>query len=57
MSGLDLFGERSTADKGKTCDIYTLSDPRTGAVRYVGKSTQVKARFYNHLDYAKRPGR
>lgn len=53
----DLFGRVSTIDDGKTCDIYTLSDPRDGSVRYVGKSTQVAARYYNHLDYAKRPGR
>lgn len=57
MSGFDLFGGVPVMDDGRTCDIYTLSDPRNGAVRYVGKSTQVEMRYYNHLDYAKRPGR
>ncbi len=29
--------------------IYTLSDPLTGEVRYVGKTTNLKQRFENHL--------
>lgn len=29
--------------------IYTLSDPRTGEVRYVGRTNQPKIRFNNHL--------
>jgi len=29
--------------------IYTLSDPLTGEVRYVGKTTNIKQRFENHL--------
>ena len=30
--------------------IYTLSDPRTGDVRYVGKTRDAKARIRNHLN-------
>lgn len=29
--------------------IYTLADPRTGEVRYVGKTENLKSRFYSHL--------
>lgn len=30
--------------------IYTLSDPRTGDIRYVGKTRDAKARIRNHLN-------
>ena len=30
-------------------NIYTLSDPNTGLVRYVGKSDDVKVRFQSHV--------
>lgn len=33
-----------------TTHIYTLSDPRTGEVRYVGKTRDAKARIRNHLN-------
>jgi len=33
----------------KETAIYTLSDPRTGAVRYVGKSERPDARFRDHV--------
>lgn len=29
--------------------IYTLSDPRSGEVRYVGKSVNPKGRYYSHI--------
>lgn len=33
--------------------IYTLADPRTGIVRYVGKAVNVKKRFQAHLECRK----
>lgn len=35
-------------------NIYTLSDPNTGLVRYVGQAVDVKKRFDLHLHYAKK---
>ena len=29
--------------------IYTLAEPTTGEIRYVGKTNNLKTRFYNHL--------
>lgn len=29
---------------------YSLSDPRTGKVRYVGRARDLKVRFYSHLN-------
>ena len=29
--------------------IYSLSDPRTGEIRYVGKTVNLKRRLYGHL--------
>lgn len=29
--------------------IYTLSDPDTGLVRYIGKTNDIKKRFSKHL--------
>lgn len=40
----------------KTVFIYTLNDPITGLVRYVGKTKNVSHRFRNHL-YRARQGR
>lgn len=34
--------------------IYTLSDPRTNQVRYVGKTFDLQMRFYQHLSCARR---
>lgn len=34
--------------------IYTLSDPITNEVRYVGKTNNLKTRFYNHLKAKKK---
>lgn len=34
--------------------IYTLSDPLTKEVRYIGKTNNLKQRFYNHLTHAKK---
>src|ERR1700757_1290934 len=35
--------------------IYSLSDPRTGEVRYIGKTTgTLKARLYSHNYHARR---
>lgn len=34
--------------------IYTLSDPRDGTVRYVGRTTNIYQRFYGH--YSKSGG-
>ena len=31
--------------------IYTLSDPETGNIRYVGKTNNIKERFRKHLEY------
>lgn len=31
--------------------IYTISDPETGDIRYVGKSNNIKDRFRKHLEY------
>ena len=31
--------------------IYTISDPETGYIRYVGKSNNIKDRFRKHLEY------
>jgi hypothetical protein len=33
-----------------TCFIYSLSDPRTGQVRYIGKANDPKIRLYGHID-------
>ena len=30
--------------------IYTLTDPNTNKVRYVGKTTNVKRRYYSHIN-------
>lgn len=38
-------------------DIYGLSDPRTGAIRYVGVTFRGKRRFNEHLSRAVRGGR
>lgn len=37
--------------------IYTLSDPRTGEVRYVGRTFRGRQRLVEHLSKAKRGGR
>lgn len=37
--------------------IYTLSDPRTGEVRYVGKTTDIYYRLARHISDAKRSTR
>lgn len=34
--------------------IYTLADPFTGDIRYVGKTNNLKTRFYNHLKATKK---
>ncbi len=34
--------------------IYTLSDPRTGEIRYVGKTTKINKRFSGHLTESRR---
>lgn len=34
--------------------IYILKEPLTGDVRYVGKTTNLKARLYNHIKTANR---
>ena len=36
-----------------TTYIYTLSDPRTGVVRYVGKSNNPKSRYTRHMGEAR----
>lgn len=33
-----------------TTHIYTLSDPTTGEIRYVGKTINIKRRFYQHTN-------
>lgn len=33
--------------------VYSLSDPRTGEVRYVGLSSDPRFRFYKHLSMAR----
>lgn len=35
--------------ESRTAYIYTLSDPRTGQVRYVGKTFDLRGRLYQHL--------
>lgn len=37
--------------KQMTTYIYTLSDPRTLQVKYVGKTTNIKMRYYNHTNF------
>ena len=32
--------------------IYALADPRTGAIRYVGKTTGIKGRLAQHISEA-----
>lgn len=34
--------------------IYTLSDPRTNLVRYVGKTTNINKRFIKHINESKK---
>lgn len=34
---------------GKKCFIYGLKDPRTGCVRYIGRTHNLKARLYHHM--------
>ncbi len=36
---------------GKATYIYTLTDPRTGVVRYVGKTDHPHQRLYQHLQH------
>lgn len=38
-----------------TVFIYTLSDPKTGLVRYVGKTTNLKQRLFDHTCNYKDP--
>lgn len=33
-----------------TCFIYSLADPRTGQIHYVGKANDPKIRIYGHVD-------
>ena len=35
-------------------NIYTLSDPITGAIRYVGKTINLKQRFNKHIMESKK---
>ena len=37
----------------KKCYVYTLSDPRTNEVRYIGKTLYLNNRFSNHLATSK----
>ena len=37
--------------------IYSLSDPRTNAVRYVGKTHGLKNRLWQHINHAKKKNR
>lgn len=34
----------------KTTFIYSLIDPRTGEVKYIGKANKLKARYRSHLN-------
>ena len=43
----------SNPTPNRTVYIYELSDPRTGCVRYVGKSVSPKARLATHIREAK----
>lgn len=36
---------------GKATYLYTLTDPRTGIVRYVGKTDHPRQRLYQHLQH------
>jgi ribosomal protein L25 (general stress protein Ctc) len=48
--------EGGSCGKKKTY-IYTLSEPETGRIRYVGKANNLKRRMYGHLNEAKRNGK
>lgn len=37
--------------------IYTLSNPITKEIRYVGKTKSIKRRLQSHIDYARNPKR
>jgi hypothetical protein len=41
----------------KTTFIYTLSDPDTLEVRYIGKANSIKYRFWSHIHEAKNDSR
>jgi hypothetical protein len=41
----------------RPCEIYTLSDPDTGQVRYVGRSRNARRRLYDHVAKARSTGR
>lgn len=43
--------------KERTWEIYSLEDPRTGEIRYVGVTFRVKARLREHMSRAVRGGR
>lgn len=36
--------------------IYTLEDPITGQIRYVGKANNMKERFGNHINSGRDKG-
>ena len=41
---------RKTEKFKATCFIYSLADPRTGQIHYVGKANDPKIRIYGHVD-------
>lgn len=43
------FTKETAGSAERMVDIYTLSDPRDGRVRYVGKAVSAERRFAGHL--------
>lgn len=47
--------ESSGAGRDESAYIYVLIDPRTGHIRYVGKTFNLRRRFMSHISKAKKP--
>lgn len=43
-----------TKKRGDIAEIYALRDPRTGAIRYIGKANDAQARLRTHIRDARR---
>lgn len=53
-SSVELSSKQLECDGIPYAYIYTLSDPRSGEVRYVGKSFDVRQRYRGHLSCAEK---
>lgn len=54
VEGKRIQDRRIGADMHDTVDIYALTDPHTGAVRYIGKAVDAAKRFKGHMRDSRR---